>query len=180
MTTKVRTVKAMVFPVVMYRCESWTVKKAECQRTDASELWCWRRLLRVPWTASRLKQSVLKEINPEYSWKDWSWGWSSDTWCKELTHWKRSWCWDRLTAEEEGNRWDCWMASPIQWTWVWANSRRWWGTMKPGIPQSTGLRRVAHNLVTEQQSTYYVLGTGALTKKIVLLSRSIQKPLGEG
>ena len=65
--TKVHIVKAMVFPVVMYRCESWTVKKAEHQRTDAFELWCWRRLLRVPWTVRRSNQSILKEINPEYS-----------------------------------------------------------------------------------------------------------------
>ena len=64
---KVRLVKAMVFPVVMYGCESWTVKKAECQRMDAFELWCWRRLLRVPWTARRSKQSILKEISPGYS-----------------------------------------------------------------------------------------------------------------
>ena len=65
--TKVRLVKAMVFPVVMYGCESWTVKKAECRRIDAFELWCWRRLLRVPWTSGRSNQSVLKEISPEYS-----------------------------------------------------------------------------------------------------------------
>ena len=65
--TKVHLVKAMVFPVVMYGCESWTVKKAECQRTDALELWCWIRLLRVPWTARRSNQSILKEISPEYS-----------------------------------------------------------------------------------------------------------------
>ena len=65
--TKVHLVKAMVFPVVMYGCESWTIKKAEHQRTDAFELWCWRRLLRVPWTARRLNQSILKEINSEYS-----------------------------------------------------------------------------------------------------------------
>ena len=65
--TKVHLVKAMVFPVVMYGCESWTIKKAECQRTDAFELWCWRRLLRVPWTARRSSQSILKEISPEYS-----------------------------------------------------------------------------------------------------------------
>ena len=64
---KVHTVKAMVFPVVMYGCESWTIKKAEYQRTDAFELWCWRRLLRVPWTARRSNQSILKEINPDYS-----------------------------------------------------------------------------------------------------------------
>ena len=65
--TKVRLVKAMVFPVFMYGCESWIVKKAECWRIDAFELWCWRRLLRVPWTARRSNQSILKEINPEYS-----------------------------------------------------------------------------------------------------------------
>ena len=67
MPTKVRVVKAMVFPVVMYGCERWTPKKAECPRIDASELWCWRRLLRVPWTARRSNQSILKEISPEYS-----------------------------------------------------------------------------------------------------------------
>ena len=67
LSTKVRLVKAMVFPVVMYGSESWTMKKAECQRTDAFELWCWRRLLRVPWTARRSNQSILKEISPEYS-----------------------------------------------------------------------------------------------------------------
>ena len=67
LSTKVRLVKAMVFPVVMYGCESWTVKKAECQRIDVFELWCWRRLLRVPWTARRSNQSILKEIHPEYS-----------------------------------------------------------------------------------------------------------------
>ena len=65
--TNVCMVKAMVFPVVMYRCESWTIKKAGCRRIDAFELWCWRRLLRVPWTARRLNQSILKEISPEYS-----------------------------------------------------------------------------------------------------------------
>ena len=65
--TKVHLIKAMVFPVVTYGCESWTIKKAECQKTDAFELWCWRRLLRVPWTARRSNQSILKEISPEYS-----------------------------------------------------------------------------------------------------------------
>ena len=68
--TKVQIVKAMVFPVVMYRCDSWTIKKAEHRRTDAFELWCWRRLLKVPWTARRSNQSILKEINPEYSLED--------------------------------------------------------------------------------------------------------------
>ena len=67
LSTKVHLVKAMVFPVVMYGCESWTIKKAECHRIDAFELWCWRRLLRVPWTARRSNQSIPKEISPEYS-----------------------------------------------------------------------------------------------------------------
>ena len=96
--TKVHLVKAMVFPLVKYRCKSWTIEKAERQRIDALELWCWRRLLRVPWTAKRSNQSTLKEINPEY----WCWSWSSNTlatWLDEPTHWKRPWCWERLKAK---------------------------------------------------------------------------------
>ena len=93
--TKVCLVKAMVFPVVMYGCESWTIKKAEHWRTDACELWFWRRLLRVPWIARRSNQSILKEINPDLNihGKDWCWSWSSNMvsiWCKELTHWKKT------------------------------------------------------------------------------------------
>ena len=85
--TKVHIAKAMVFPEVMYRCESWTIKKAECQRIDAFELWCWRGLLRVPWTAKRSNQSILKEINPEFHWKDWCWSSNTlATWCKKQTH----------------------------------------------------------------------------------------------
>ena len=92
--TKVYLVKAMVFPVVMYGCEGWTIKKTEHWEIDAFELWCWRRLLRVPLTARRANQSILKEINPEYSLEDWYWSWSSNIlaiWCKEPTHWKRPW-----------------------------------------------------------------------------------------
>ena len=95
----------MVFPVVMYGCESWAIKKAECQRTDAFKLWCWRRLLRVPWTVRRWNQSILKEINSEYSLEWLKLNWSSNTlvtWCEELTHWKRSWCWERLRVGREG------------------------------------------------------------------------------
>ena len=90
--TKVRLVKAMVFPVVMYGCESWTVKKAECQRINAFELWCWRRLLRVPWTARRSNQSILKEINPGIYLEGMMLKLKLQylaTSCKELTHWKR-------------------------------------------------------------------------------------------
>ena len=92
--TKVHLVKAMVFPVVMYGCKSWTIKKAECQRIDAFELWCWRRLLRVPCTVRRSNKSTLKEISPEYSLEGLIWSWNSNnlaTWCKELTHYKRPW-----------------------------------------------------------------------------------------
>ena len=152
--TKVRLVKAMVFPVVMYVCENWNIKKAECQRIDAFELRCWRRLLRVPSTARGSNQSILKEISPEYSLKDWCWSWNSNTlasWCKEPTHWKRSWCWKKLKAEGEGNDrgWGGWMASPTWCTWVWASSRSGWRTGKPGVLQSMRSQRVGHNWVTE-------------------------------
>ena len=99
--------------------------------------WCWRRLLRVSWTARRSNQSILKEINSEYSLMDWCWSWSSNTlatWCEKLTHWKRPWCWERLKVGREvgDRRWDGCMASLTQWIWVWASSRRWWRTGKPG------------------------------------------------
>ena len=90
--TNVHTVKAMVFPVVMYGCESWTIKKAECRRIDAFELWCWRRLLRVPWTARKSYQSILKEINPEYSLEELMLKLKLSYFghlMKEPTHWKR-------------------------------------------------------------------------------------------
>ena len=104
--TKVRLVKAMVFPVVMYGCESWTVKKAECQRIDAFELWCWRRLLRVPWTARRSNQSILKEISPGISLEGMMLKLKLQYFghlCEELTHWKRLWCWEGLRAGGEGD-----------------------------------------------------------------------------
>ena len=96
--TRVCIVKAIVFQVVMYVCESWTIKKAELRRIDAFELWCWRRLLRVPWTARRSNQSILKEINPEYSLKGLRLKLKLQylgTWCEQMTHWKRLCCWDR-------------------------------------------------------------------------------------
>ena len=144
--TKVRLVKAMVFPAVMYGCESWTVKKAECQRIDAFELWCWRRLLRVPWTARRSTLGFL--------WKEWCWSWSSstlDTSCEELTHWKRLWCWEGLGAGGEGDDqgWDGWIPSLTRWTWVWVNSGRWWWTGRPGVLRFMGSQRLGHDWVTE-------------------------------
>ena len=103
MPPKVCIVKAMVFPVVMYGCESWNIKKAKHWRTDALELWCWRRLLRVPQTARRSNQSILKEINPEYSLERMMLKLQYfATWCKEPTHWKRPWCWKDWRHEDKG------------------------------------------------------------------------------
>ena len=152
--TKVRLIRAMFFPVVMYGCERWTVKKAEHWRIDAFELWCWIRFLRVPWTARRSKQSILKEISPGCSLKDWCWSWNSNTlatWCEELTHLKRSWCWEGLGAGGEGDDrgWDGWMASPTQWTWVWVNSGSWWWTGRPGVLSFMGMQRVRQDWVTK-------------------------------
>ena len=152
--TKVHLVKAMVFPVVMCGCGSWTIKKTEHWRTDAFELWCWRKLLRVPWTTRRSNQSILKEINAEYHWKDWCWSWNSSTlatWCKELTHLKRPWCWERLKAggERDDRGWKGWIASPTQWAWIWVSSGSWWWIGKPGMLQSMGSQGVVHDWVTE-------------------------------
>ena len=119
--TKVRIVKAMVFPVVAYSCESWTIKKAEHQRIDAFELWCWRRLLRVPWPARRSNQSILREINPEYSLKGLMVKLKLQFFAhlmKTVNSLEKIWCWERLRGEgEEGIRgWDDWIASPMQQT----------------------------------------------------------------
>ena len=106
LTTKVHLVKAMVFPVVMYGSESWTLKKAECPRIDAFELWYWRRLLRVPWTARRPNQSILKEISPGYSLERLMLKLKLQylsIWYEELTRMKRPWCWERLRAGGEGD-----------------------------------------------------------------------------
>ena len=121
------------FPLVMYGCESWTIKKAECWRIYAFELWYWRRLLRVPWTAGSSNQSILKEISPEYS----SEGLmlklklhTLATWYEEVTHLKRPWCCERLKAGGEGDNrgWDGRIASLTQWTWVWVDSGSLWWT----------------------------------------------------
>ena len=114
--TKVHIDKVTVFPVVMYGCESWSIKKAEHHRIDAFELWCWRRLLRAPWIAKRSNQSILKEISPEYSLE----GLMLKLKLSFFGHliqrtdwWKRPWCWERLKAGGEGSerKWDGWMAS---------------------------------------------------------------------
>ena len=132
--TKVHLVKAMVFPVVMYDCESWTIKKVECLRIDAFGLWCWRRFLREREQGDpKLKLQYFGHLM-----------WRTDS----LE--KRPWCWERLKAGGEGDDrgWDGWMASPTQWAWVWIGSRSWWWTGKPGMLQSMELLRVRHDWAT--------------------------------
>ena len=144
----------MVFPVVMYGCDTWTLKKAEYWRIDNFELWCWRRLLRVLWSESRSNQFILKKPVLNIHWKNWCWSWNSNTlatWWEKLTHWKRSWFWKRLKVGGEGDNrgWDGWMTSPTRWTWVWTSFGSCWCTGKPGVLQSMGSQRVRHNWVTE-------------------------------
>ena len=168
--TKVHLVKSTVFPGVMYGCESWTIKKDERRRIDAFELWCWRRLLRVPWTARRSNQSILKEISPGCSLE----GLMSKLklqyfghLMRRVDHWKWPWCWERLRAGGEGDDrgWDGWMASLTWWTWVWASSGNWWWTGKPGVLQSMESQRVGHNWATELTECTYVE-----SRKLILMN----------
>ena len=147
MPTNICIVKAMVFLVVMYECENWTIKKARYWRINAFELWGWRRLGRVPWTARRSNQSILKEISPEYSMAELMLKLKLQSFghlMQKLTHWKRPWCWERLKVGGEGDDrgWDGWVASPIWWTWFWVSSRSWWWTGKPGVLQSWGRKEL--------------------------------------
>ena len=150
---KVGLVKAMVLPEVLYGCESWTIKKTEHWRIDAFELWFWWRLLRILWTPGRSNWSILKEISPEYSLKGLIlklkfqyFGhlmWRADSFEKTLMLGK-------IEGRRRGQqRWDGWMASPTQWTWVWVNSGSWWWVGKPGVLQSVGSQRVGHNWAIE-------------------------------
>ena len=137
----------------MYGCESWTVKRAERQRIDAFELWCWRRLLRVPWTARRSNQSILK-ISPECSLeglmlklKLQSFGHliqRADSFEKTLMLGKM-----KAGGEGDNRGWDGWMASPTRWTWVWVNSGSWWWTGRPGVLRFMGSQKVRHDWATE-------------------------------
>ena len=152
--TKVCLAKAMVFPVVMYVCESWTVKKAECQKIDAFELWCWRRLLRVPWTARRSNQSILKEISPGCSLEELKLKLKlqyfghlmrrADVLEKTLMLGKIE---GRRRRGRQRMRWLDVITT--QWSWVWVNSESWWWTGRPDVLRFMESQRVGHNLVTE-------------------------------
>ena len=157
--TKVRLVKAMVFPVVMYGCEIWTVKKAECRKIDSFELWSWRRL----W------ESLGLPGDPTSPKGDQSWVFIGRTddeaetpilWPPHVKSWLigRPWCWEGLGAggEEDDRGWAGWMGSLTRWTWVWVNSGSWWWTGRPGVLWFMGLQRVGHNWATELNSLRYM------------------------
>ena len=151
--TKVHLVKAMVFSIshvwmweLDYK-ESWALKN-RCFWTGV-----WEKTLESPLGCKECNQSTLKEISPVH-WRDWCWSWNFNTLatsCKELTHWKRPWCWEGLGAGGEGDdrRWDGWMASPTRCTWVWVNSGSWWWTGRPGMLWFMGSWRVRHNWAIE-------------------------------
>ena len=151
---KVHLVRAMVFPVVMYGCEGWTVKKAESRRIDAFELWCWRRLFEIPMDC--------KEIQPVHPKGNHSWIFIGRT--DTLAIWCKPWCWERLKARGEGDDrvWDGWIGSLTQWTWVWVTSGSWWWTENLGMLQSMGLQRVGHDWVTELNWTELMVGKSGL------------------
>ena len=144
----------MFFPVFMYGCESWTIKKTEHWRNDAFELWCCRRLLRIPSTARRSNQSILKEISPECSLERLMLKLKLQ-YLGHLVQRTDSLEKTLILGKIEGRRrrddrgWEGWMASPIQWMWVWVNSRSWWWTGRPGVLQSMGYQRVGYDSVTE-------------------------------
>ena len=150
-------VKAMVFPVVMYGCENWTIKKAECWRIDVFELWCWRRLLRIPWTARISNHSEGDQPWDFFGRNDAKAEtlvlWPPDG--KELTHWKRLWCWEGLGAGGEGDNRDEMAGWHHRLDGVWVNSKSWWWTGRPGVLQFTGLQRVGHDWATELNWTEF-------------------------
>ena len=152
--TKVCLVKAMVFPVVTYGCESWTIKKAEHWGTDAFELWCWRRLLRVPWTERRSNQSIVTETNPGYSLEGLMLKLKLQYFghlMQRMDPLEKTLMLGKIECKRKrGDRgWDRWMASPTQWTWVWAGSQSWWWTGKPDVLRSMGKQIVGHNWASE-------------------------------
>ena len=147
--TKVHIVKAMVFPIVIYGCESWTTKNTECWRTDAFELWCWRRLLRVPWTTRRSNQSILKEIILEYSLEGLMLNLKLQYFgglMQRTDSLEKTLMLEKIEGRRQREQRMRWLNGiNIWWTWVWASFWSWWRTGKPVVLQSLGSQRVGHD-----------------------------------
>ena len=162
--------KAMVFPVVMYACESWTIKKAECQIIDAFGFWT---VVLGKTLESPLDCKEIKPFNPKGS-QSWIFIGRTDAEAETPILWppdgkKWSWCWERLKAGGAGDNrgWDGWMGSPTQWTWGWVSSGRWWWTGKLGVLQSMGLQRVRHRWATELNWYIYICVFGLCPRILV-------------
>ena len=151
--TKVHLVKALVFS----SSHVW-MWELDCKEGWVPKNWCFWTVVLEKTLGSPLDNKEIQPVHPkgdqsQIFGKDWCWSWNYNPlaiWCEELTHWKRPWCWERLKAGGEGDNkgWDCWMASPTQWTWVWVSSGSWWWTGKPDVLQSMGSQRARHDWAT--------------------------------
>ena len=141
------------------------MRELDCEESWAQKNWCFWTVVLQKTLESPLDCKEIQPIHPRRSvlgvhWWDWCWSWNSNTlatWCRELTHWKRPWCWERLRAGEEGDDggWNGWMVSLTQWTWFWVDSGSWWWTGRPGVLRFMGSQRVGHNWATELNWKYY-------------------------
>ena len=144
----------MQLPYLLVYCHVW-MWELDYKESWEQKNWCFWTVVLEKTLESHLDCKEIQPVHPKGDhWKDWCWSWNSNTlatWCENLTHLKRPWCWERLRAGEEGNngRWDAWMASLTQWTWVWVNSGNWWWTGRPGVLQFMGSQRIRHDWATE-------------------------------
>ena len=165
----------MVFPVVMYGCESWTIKKAEHQRIDAFVWWCWRRLLRVPWTTRRSDQSILEETSPEYSLEELMLKLKLQYFghlMRRTDSLEKTLMLVKIDGRRRRDNRDGWMASPTRWRWVLTSSKSWWWTGKLGVLQSMGSQRGGHDWVNWTELELLTRGTRNLqrNKRNILVS----------
>ena len=191
LTTKVRLVKAMVFPVVMYGCESWDYEESWMLKN-----WCFWTVVLEKTLESLLDSKKIQPVHPKgksvlnIHWKDWCWSWNSNTlatWCKELMHLKRPWRWEKLKVGGEGDNrgWDGLMGSLTQWTWLWVNSGSWWWTGRPGVLQSMGSEKKELDTTERQNWTelsIFKIWSGWLFKATCTIKFSLLSPefFGEG